>query len=1006
MRPFRPRSALVLLVFHSCLAGRALAQSPDAAAPPPVEDEAAVDEERAPADEDVPSDAELEAEMNRELAAEEAASAQALVKPPAQGKGALVGVVTDTKFNESIIEATVTVIGTKVRTFTDVDGRFRLELPPGTYDVRISYELHQPARVGQVVVEAGKVARVDVQLVPDESAIETVEVVADADKTSLEGQTLERRRSASVGDGVGRAEIAKTPDRNAAEAAQRVVGATIVGARFVYVRGLGERYTNALLNGTPLPSPEPDRQTVPLDLFPALVLDSITINKTFTPDMPADFAGGSVRINTRDFPRQTLFQISLTGGFNDRATFNDRFTYTGSSTDWLGYDGGTRRLPSEIPDKRLDANSAVNGERLTSDEELTRYGRSINSRMSSRRHSTAPNHGLSIVAGDSFKLGGQQKLGVVAALNYGRSYQIVNQSIQNFRSNSGGGFSLADRITSESGIESVRWGAFGSVSYEPVSDHRVNLTVLRSQSSDDEALELEGSYENSASVIHTTHLQFTERSLNFGQLRGNHTFRGLNRLQIDWYAALSGASREQPDTRDNNHVKTATGYTWSQGPTSGSHFFSSQSETSKNGGLDLTQPLTTDLEQETKLKAGGLVSSRDRDFSARRFVLEPVPGRGRLDVATLDRLGSCAGTSYSLACSDALFTSSSVRPDLLTLRESTQTFDRYEAGLDIWAGYAMLDSQLTRTLRAIGGVRVEHTKQAFAGFDPFDRARTERRANLDSTDILPALSVVFAPSTKSSTRFAVSQTLARPQLREIAPFLSSSYTGTLPVQGNPDLELTKITNADVRFEYFPSLREVLAFSVFYKHFQQPIEETISRGAQSGIITYENAASADLIGLELEGRKNLGFINGALRDFSVIANVTAAKSRVSLPEGTFATNASRPLSFQSPYIFNVSLDYGNSATGTDIRLLYNVYGRRIVTVGMGGLPDVYEQPRNVIDLTFAQKIAKHFELKLAAQNLLRTDGVFTQGTDIRDDDANVTRRYTTARLVTLTGTYTY
>ena len=233
-----------------------------------------------------PSDAEMDAEMEAELAG------QNVSRPPPAGMGVIYGVVTDTKFNESVIEASVQVLGTKKKTLTDVDGRFRLELPPGTYNLRVYYELHQPARVEKVVVALGKLSRMDIQLIPDESAVEEVVIEEEADKTSTEGQTLQRRRSAAASDGVGRAEIARTPDRNAAEAAQRVVGATIVGARFVFVRGLGERYTNSLLNGTPLPSPEPDRQTVPLDLFPALVLDSITITKQFTPDMPADFAGG------------------------------------------------------------------------------------------------------------------------------------------------------------------------------------------------------------------------------------------------------------------------------------------------------------------------------------------------------------------------------------------------------------------------------------------------------------------------------------------------------------------------------------------------------------------------------------------------------------------------------------------------------------------------------------------------------------------------------------------
>jgi Outer membrane protein beta-barrel family/Carboxypeptidase regulatory-like domain/TonB-dependent Receptor Plug Domain len=979
---------------------------PPPAAPPPAakkaegegEDMDGAGEEEMPADEEMPSDAEMEAEMAKELAAEDAAGAAALTKPPAKGKGAIVGVVTDTKFNESIIEAQVTVIGTKTKVFTDLEGRYRLELPPGTYNIRVAYELHQPSRVDTIEVKAGAITRIDTQLVPDESAVETVEIVSDADKTSLEGQTLERKRSASVGDGVGRAEIARTPDRNAAEAAQRVVGATIVGGRFVYVRGLGERYTNALLNGTPLPSTEPDRTTVPLDLFPSLVLDSITINKTFTPDMPADFAGGSVRINTRDFPRQTLFQISLNGGFNSAATFRDRLTYTGSSTDWLGFDGGTRQMP-DLPDKRLDTRGATA-------EELTEYGRKLNSRMSSRRGFTPPNHGISIVAGDSFKFGGNQKLGVVTALNYGRSFNIIDEQRKNFLTQPGGGIRVADDIKMEHGVDSVRWGAFGSVSYEPHPDHLLNFTGLHSQSADNEVFELEGSYENSRQTIHTTHLQYTERALNFGQLRGRHTFKSYNRMELDWHAALAAANRNQPDSRDSDYVKTDTGYSWIPGTQSGSHFFSKQSEVTRNAGIDVTQPLTRSVEQETRLKVGGFVSSRERDFSARRFAFEPVMGRGRLDRATFDRISSCTGATFPANCSDNLFLSSNVRSDLLTVRETTQSFDAYEAGLDVYAGYGMIDAQISKALRAIGGARVEQTKQRFVGYDPFDRAGTELRGDINSTDVLPSASLVYSANPKTNTRFAVSQTLARPQLREIAPFLSSAYTGQLPVQGNPDLQLTKITNADLRFEYFPSLREVLAFSFFYKRFKLPIEETIARGGNSGIITYANAESADLIGLEVEGRKNLASFANALRDFTLIANVTGAHSRVELPEGSLATNASRPLSYQSPFIINLAADYSNADTGTDVRLLYNIFGKRITTVGLGGLPDIYEQPRGSLDLTVAQKVKKHFEVKLAASNLLRTDAVFSQGATVSDGDANVNRRYTTASIFTLTGTYTY
>ncbi len=251
-------------------------------------------------------------------------------------------------------------------------------------------------------------------------------------------------------------------------------------------------------------------------------------------------------------------------------------------------------------------------------------------------------------------------------------------------------------------------------------------------------------------------------------------------------------------------------------------------------------------------------------------------------------------------------------------------------------------------------------------------------SSINDTDILPALSLVYRATRNSNTRFGISKTLARPQLREISPFYASSAVGDLPSQGNPDLKLTKILNADLRFETFPTLREVLAFSFFYKHFTDPIEEVIVPGANSGINTYANAPGADLIGLELEARKNLGVLAPALQDVSLIGNLTVADSRVDLgDEVGVATNPSRPMSYQSPYVVNVSLDYDRESSGTNLRLLYRTQGARITRVGSSGVPDVYELPRHVVDLTASQKFAGSFELKLTVQNLLNSDVVFAQ-----------------------------
>jgi TonB dependent receptor/Carboxypeptidase regulatory-like domain/TonB-dependent Receptor Plug Domain len=968
-------------------------------------------------DSDAAADAAAEAEADKELAAEEARAAGAVTKPPAPGKGGLWGVVKDTKFSEAIIEAQVQVVGRKERVLTDIDGRYRLDLPPGKYRIRVTFELHQPSRVDAVEIKAGQLTHIDVQLTPDEGAVEEVVIEEAVDTTTNEGVALTRKQSAVVGDGVGRAEIARTPDKNAAEAAQRVVGATIVDGRFVFVRGLGERYTNALLNGAPLPSPEPDRNTVPLDLFPSMVLDSLTIVKQFTPDMPADFAGGSVRIQTRDFPKQALFQIGLTGGYNTEATFRKRPGYYGSSTQWLGFDSGRRAFPPGIPNRRLGPDD--------SKPDLVAYGYRFNTLMSTMRKATPPNHGLTIVAGNGYKLGADKKLGVLLAFSYGRTYQLRDLIARKFQMGKAGDsphtLLVGDDFAGTQGIDTVRWGAFGNASLEIDRHHTLSLLALRSQTGEDLTSELEGEFQSSAGAIyHTTHLEYVTRTLNFLQLRGEHRYPKLDDLQINWHASVATAAREQPDTRDVRYVKAERGGEpgWEfSSDASGIHSFFDQSDRTLAAGLDVLQPVIKNPEHETKLKFGGLLTSRDRAFRARRFQLIPSAlGTGAL----YNDASFCFGNTWSTGCASQLFRPDLIRTDGLLLDEFTFNLDQYETGLDVYALYGMIDTKLTADLRVIAGVRPEITYQSFTGFDPFDRAGTATTTQLFQTDWLPGASVVYAVSKASNARFGASQTLARPQLREITPTLFTSFSGDYDVQGNENLQITKITNLDLRFENFPTLREVLAVSLFYKHFSKPIEEIVGSDGKLG---FTNADGAYAVGVELEGRKTLDALAPQLKDFTVIGNLTLVKSQVELGnKGANSTNASRPLSYQSPYVINMALDYDNPKSQTEVRALYNVYGPRITAAGAIDMPDLYELPRQQVDLSVAQKFARHFELKLQAQNILNQPVVFayrgvqgfkskldaTTGVESFESVGNnpIVRRYNPGATFAMTATYTY
>ncbi|MBI3204836.1 MAG: TonB-dependent receptor [Myxococcales bacterium] len=925
--------------------------------------------------------------------ADEGDEGQSPARPPPKGKGVIWGVLTDTKLKEPLPEATVTVVGTKVKAITDLDGRFRLELPPGTYAIRFFYELHKAERVQGIVVTAGQLVKVDAQLVPDEKAVDVVEVETEADRASMEGLNLTRKRAAATGDAVGRVEIAKTPDRNAAEAARRVVGANIVDGRFVYVRGLGERYTNALLNGVPLPSPEPDRQAVPLDLFPSLVLEDLTIVKTFTPDTPGDFTGGSVRINTREMPSKLLLSASLGLGFNTRTTFQERLSYQGSSTDWLGFDGGARKLPSSIPDHKIGPNVPRPDGSVPTQAELTGWGRDMNAFMSTEGATSLPNYNLSLVGGDSFDLGEKRRLGTLVALTYGRKFlRRSGEEIRTFGLDGNGALQQKNDIEGETGFDQVGWGAFAGVSYEFNPKHRIGLVGFHSQAGDKEARVFEGFHEERSAIIRETRLRYVSRALTFGQLRGEHELSELDDAKLDWSLFASRAGRDEPDTRGTIYTYDSglDAYTFEDDALSGSHFFAEQKEKTYGGALDFTQPLIQG-DAPASLKLGTLMSFRDREFDARRFRYRQVPG---------------SDPNLLLLPPDQLFTDGNIGT-ALALQEDTRANDSYTADLNVYAVYLMSDTSLSKRLRFVAGQRLEVARQGIESVDPFAPNVGKVSTRIDTTDLLPSASLIFKATDSANLRASVTRTIARPQLRELAPFSFTDYFGGTNVEGNPELDRTLITNGDLRFEYFPTASEVLAFSTFYKHFDGAIEQVLqAQGAVAGIATFDNADSASLIGVELEGRKGLGFLSQSLKDVSLIANLTLARSRVSLdPEkATFVTNSDRPLSNQAPWVVNAMLDYGSQDLGLKARLLYNISGRSIVTVGTNGLPDVYEQPRHSMDAVVAKDLGKHVELKLSATNILNAAHVRTQGET--DDGDNVVRKYQDGSTFSLSGTYNY
>jgi TonB-dependent receptor len=582
---------------------------------------------------------------------------------------------------------------------------------------------------------------------------------------------------------------------------------------------------------------------------------------------------------------------------------------------------------------------------------LSQRGRALDPAVS------PPNHTLSFVAGNRHQVAGRP-LGWLVAGSFGRRFDFREEK-QALYYLDNGALTPDFLFTGRRSTASTTVSSLGTASYELADGHRLGFTGLLARRTDDEVLTLRGFEEERKSNQTLSTARWIERSLLFGQLTGEHR---VGDGELRWQGFAGQARRSEP-----NFVQTVYEQRDDQpfamrlddGTT---HFYASQREEIRGGGLDFEQPL--DPAKRVKLKAGALGQWKDRSFGARRFRYQQLrgPGCAELLLRPVDQVlapgnfGSC-----------------------LFLDEATAPTDAYTAEQRVLAGYLLADVKLSSAVRLVAGTRLEDGRLTLQARDPFSSGAPPVVGGYARTDALPAVNVVVALSDRTNLRLAATRTVARPQLREVAPFGFQDFFNAVRVSGNPALDRSRITNLDARVEFFPTSEEVLAVSVFSKHFDQPIEATF-RPASDPTRTFTNAKTARNLGAELEARRSLGFLTEALRRFSVVGNVSLVHSRVELDEKskTLEGGEDRPLQGQAPWVVNLALDWQSPSEATRARLSYNVLGRRIDTVGFDRLPDIYEAPRHVVDLSVAQAIGAHLDLKLALENLLNAPFVFTQG----------------------------
>ena len=867
------------------------------------------------------------------------------------------GVVLDSNNAQPLPGVTVAAAGTSAAQATDLDGRYALMLSPGAHRLTFSLDGYQ-ARSVEIDLSNRRQLEITTTLALG-GFTEVVNVtgdVVDADTSTETAQLVERRRATVISDNLGGQEMRRNADSNAAAALQRVTGLSVVDNQHVFVRGLGERYSHTTLNGASVPSTQPERRVVSLDLFPAGLLDSVSIVKSYTPDRPAEFAGGLVEIVPARLPNRSTFNVGYEWGGNSATLGEPVFDYAGGRTDWLARDDGRRALPAMVPARRVIRGGIFTPDVGFSREDLQRFGEAFENLWDPAARDGRGNNQWSAVYGNRWG-----RVGALASLYQSQKPQYRDEVQRYFRVESGEGLTtFSDYAYRAYEVKSSLAGVL-NVGYQLNPNNRVGFQGFSTNSGSRETRQFEGFNADAARVLRNTRLMWVEENLTNGQVTGEHLFTSLSHSRLEWRASVGRSNRDEPDLRETLYEETGGRFLLADESQSGYRMFNDLDETSYDLGASWSFPVTKWNGLPMSVKVGPQYSRRERDFASRRFRFVP------LDVIGLDLSQS----------PQALFAPENIG-SRFELREETRATDFYNAEQEVASVYGMADVALSAAWRVIGGARLERFTQRVDTFDLFDAdfdddpdvIRAENRA----TDVFPAVNLVYAVRQDQNVRFGVSQTVNRPEFRELAPFEFTDIVGGRAVVGNPGLTQSRIQNYDVRWEWFPRAEEVVAASFFYKRFGDPIERFVEPTAQLRT-SFQNADSARNAGVEIEARKRIApalLVGGNYTFVDSSISLTASQTNV-------LTTLERPLAGTSKNLFNGYVE--GRTGGFSARLLVNVFDDRIVDVGSLGLPDIFEAGRTTLDLVAQQRLGP-VTLRIAADNLTDSPVEYLQGDQVQ------------------------
>jgi outer membrane cobalamin receptor len=909
------------------------------------------------------------------------AAALYLAPPWAVAAGSLTGVVIDGLTGQPVRGVTLVVGGTTVSAQSDVGGAFAVSVEAGAYTVAISKDGFAPQQVVGVVVEEGRAADFAVVLLPDAASPATATAAAEADaaftgeisvtaevEESTEAALLaERRASSDIADLIGKQEIGKNTGSDAASVLQTVTGISVQQDKYVFIRGLGERYSSTSLNGSRLPTTEFDKKVVPLDLFPSKLLDKVKVAKTYSPDKAGDFAAGSVELNTLDFPSRTTFELTL-GASSDSETTGAAFGEYAGGLSWAG--SGGQPLPAAIPaDRVVRSNPFLPGSGYTP-AELELLGESFVGAWtpSGTAHEYLGNDfadaglspNLALTYGDSFG-----PLGVVVAATHARGFDHTDTNRTFYTLGAGGELRVQNDYDFQTDAESVRRGLVGNLAYRLGDRHKLELRTITSDDAKSESRYFEGYNDDQSTDVNDYRVRYGQEKIGSYQLSGEHFFDAWGDGDlVSWRGSLGTASNQE-NLRESLYRLENGRYVLTDESQSAFLLFNDLDDELVDGGLDWSHFMSGGSAFGS-LQVGTAWSSRDRAFASRRFRYT-FRDTSAMDLTLLP---------------DQVLIADNISPTGFEIKEETRPTDSYDATHDVAAAYAMADVTVGKW-RLIGGLRYEDSAVDVTTYDPFNLDAEPIVSTLDERDVMPSLAAVYRLSERTNLRAAWSRTVNRPEFRELAPFEFTDVVGGRSARGNPNLQSAGISSFDLRYEWFPDSFGVVAASVFYKDFTDPIERTLLIAVELQS-TWQNVAAAENLGLELELRRDLGFLADALAPLSVQLNYTFVDSTIDVgADNQIVTNTERALVGQPDQVVNAILEWQSSALRATSRLIFTATGERIFEAGAFGIPDVVEQPLSVLDFVWKQDLdflAAGLGAKLSLTNLLDQDVELRGGYD--------------------------